>query len=80
MSAMEVSNGEVGGQLGCESGPRWAQEGPGGPKMAQDRPKMRFKGATSHIEQTQPGPSWVRVGSKLGPRGVVRSSQRIKDP
>ena len=34
-SAMEVPKGEVGWQLGCESGPRWAQEGPGGPKIAR---------------------------------------------
>ena len=40
-SAMKASKGEVGLQLGCKLDPRWAQEGPGGPKMAQDRPKMR---------------------------------------
>ena len=33
--AMEVSNGEVGGQLGCEHDPRGAQEGPRGAKMAR---------------------------------------------
>ena len=33
-SAMEVPKGEVGRQLGCERGPRWAQEGPREAKIA----------------------------------------------
>ena len=64
-SAMKASKGEVGWQFGCESGPRWAQEGPRGPKMAQDRPKMRSKGATGDIGPTRGGGSGPPRGSKI---------------